>query len=126
MEGNMNFVEAIQSGIRNYVGFSGRAQRSAFWYWCLFAFLVGIAAQFVDAAIARGSEYGPATAITGLALFLPGLAVSIRRLHDLGKSGWFFLLILIPLIGAVILLIWFCMRGTIGPNNYGPDPLPQA
>ena len=62
----------------------------------------------------------------GLALFLPGLAVSIRRLHDLGRSGWYFLLILIPLIGTIILLIWFCMRGTVGPNQYGPDPLQQA
>ena len=119
----MNFVEAIQSGFRNYVGFSGRARRSEFWYWSLFAFLLSIVAGFIDAAIAPGNEYGPVTAIMGLALFLPGLAVSIRRLHDLGRSGWYFLLILIPLIGAIILLIWFCLRGTVGPNQYGPDPL---
>ena len=122
----MNFIEAIQSGFRNYVGFSGRAPRSEFWYWYLFAVLLGIVAGLIDAAIAPGSEYGPVTAIMGLALFLPGLAVSIRRLHDLGRSGWYFLLILIPLIGGIILLIWFCMRGTVGPNQYGPDPLQQA
>ena len=61
--------------------------------------------------------------IAALALFLPGLAVSIRRLHDRDKSGWWVLLAFIPLIGAIILLIWFIMRGTQGPNRFGPDPL---
>lgn len=121
----MNFIEAIQSGFRNYVGFKGRAQRSAFWYWALFAFLVGIACALIDAAIAPGSQFGPLSTIAELALFLPGLAVSIRRLHDRDKSGWLYLLILIPLVGAIILLVWFCQRGTIGPNRFGPDPLDQ-
>jgi uncharacterized membrane protein YhaH (DUF805 family) len=85
--------------------------------------LVSIATRLIDLAIAPGSEYGLLSGIAGLALFLPGLAMSIRRLHDRDKSGWLFLLILIPFVGAIILLIWYCMRGTIGPNRFGPDPL---
>jgi uncharacterized membrane protein YhaH (DUF805 family) len=119
----MGFIEAIQSGFRNYVNFNGRASRSEFWYWVLFAIIVAVAASIIDSIVAPDSAYGPVSSLSGLALFLPGLAVSVRRLHDLDKSGWFLLLHFIPLIGSVILLIWFCMRGTVGPNRFGPDPL---
>jgi uncharacterized membrane protein YhaH (DUF805 family) len=118
----MNFAEAIQSGFRNYVGFTGRAARSEFWFWVLFVFLVTIAAEFLDAML-FAQQFGLLSGIVTLALFLPGLAVSVRRLHDRDKSGWFVLLYFIPLIGFIILLIWYCMRGTIGPNRFGPDPL---
>jgi uncharacterized membrane protein YhaH (DUF805 family) len=118
----MGFVEAISSGFSNYVGFSGRAPRSAYWFWTLFTILLYIVTIIIDMAILR-SEFRPLTTIAQLALFLPSLAVAIRRLHDRDKSGWFFLLVLIPLVGAIILLIWFCQRGTIGPNRFGPDPL---
>jgi uncharacterized membrane protein YhaH (DUF805 family) len=121
----MNFAEAIQSGFRNYVGFSGRAARSEFWFWVLFAVLVGIATQVLD-GILFGQQFGILSGIGALALFLPGLAVSVRRLHDRDKSGWFVLLYFIPLIGFIILLIWYCMRGTIGANRFGPDPLQSA
>jgi uncharacterized membrane protein YhaH (DUF805 family) len=119
----MSFTEAIKSGFQNYVGFSGRAARSEFWYWVLFAILVSIVTNLIDLAISPGAQYEPLTALAGLALFLPGLAVSIRRLHDRDKSGWFYLLIFIPLVGAIILLVWFCQRGTVGSNRFGPDPL---
>lgn len=65
-------------------------------------------------------------ALTALGLFLPNLAVAIRRLHDLNKSGWSYLLVLIPLVGPIILLVFYCKEGTHGSNNYGPDPKGQA
>jgi len=61
--------------------------------------------------------------IVSLGLFLPGLAVAVRRLHDRNKSGWWFLIILISFIGVIVLIIWFVGRGDSGQNNYGPDPL---
>ena len=119
----MNFTEAIASGFRNYVGFSGRAPRSEYWYWFLFAVLVNIAATIVDAILFSRADVGPIGLIVGLALFLPGLAVGVRRLHDLDRSGWWILIVFIPIVGVIILLVWACMRGTLGPNRFGPDPL---
>src|SRR3954468_14824563 len=118
----MSFVEAIQSGFSNYVNFSGRAARSEYWYWVLFVVLLSIVTNIIDAVISS-SGIGILSAIVSLALFLPGLAVGIRRLHDLDKSGWWTLLIFIPLVGAIILIVWACTRGTMGPNRFGPDPL---
>jgi uncharacterized membrane protein YhaH (DUF805 family) len=121
----MDFVGAIQSGFRNYVTFSGRASRSEFWYWTLFAVLVTSAGGIVDAALFRDSESGLAGPLVSLALFLPGLAVSARRLHDRDRTGWW-LLLYVTIIGGIVLLVWYCMRGTPGPNRYGPDPLGYA
>ena len=120
----MGFGEAIQSGFRNYVGFNGRASRSEYWYWVLFAFLVNIAANIVDRSLGGGmSTVGLLGGIVALALLLPNIAIGIRRLHDRDKSGWWLLLIFIPLIGAIILIIWFIIRGTPGPNRFGEDPV---
>jgi uncharacterized membrane protein YhaH (DUF805 family) len=120
----MGFTEAISSGFRNYVNFSGRAARSEFWFWVLFSILVSIAAGIIDFGL-FGIRDGvsPISSLTSLALFLPGLAVSVRRLHDTDRSGWWILLFLIPLIGAIVLLVWYCSRGTPGGNRFGPDPL---
>ncbi len=115
----MGFVDAIKSGFNNYVGFSGRACRSEYWFWLLFWVLAAIVATVIDAALGLGFV----SALVALGLFLPSLAVAIRRLHDLDKSGWWILLSLIPLIGAIILIVWFCTKGTTGPNRFGPDPL---
>lgn len=119
----MNFGEAIQSGFQNYVNFSGRAQRSAYWYWALFAFLASIAGAVIDAILFgyRPEGLNPIQTIIGLALLLPGLAVSIRRLHDLNRTGWWFLIIFTG-IGAILLIIWYCWKGTEGANRFGPDP----
>ena len=122
----MNFADAVKSGFQNYVTFSSRAARSQYWYWALFCILVGIGSVVIDAALFSQSYMRPVNAIAELVLFLPTLAVSIRRLHDLDHSGWWFLLIFIPLIGGIWLLVWFCMRGTVGPNRFGPDPLGAA
>jgi uncharacterized membrane protein YhaH (DUF805 family) len=122
----MNFVDAIKSGFHNYVRFSGRAARSEYWYWLLFCILIGIVSVLIDAVLFPHSDVGPINTIAELIVLLPTLAVSIRRLHDLDRSGWWFLLVLIPIIGGIWLFVWFCMRGTIGPNRFGPDPLGAA
>ena len=118
----MNFMQAITSGFQNYVNFSGRAIRSEYWFWTLFALLVSIVASILDYLIFPHMDISPLNSLTGLALFLPGLAVSVRRLHDLDRTGWW-LLILLTIIGGILLLVWFCMRGTVGSNRFGPDQL---
>jgi uncharacterized membrane protein YhaH (DUF805 family) len=114
----MNFVEAIQSGFRNYVTFSGRAARSEFWFWMLFAFLANIAGAIVDAVIGLGFI----SLLASLALVLPGRAVSARRLHDIDRTAWWLLLSL-TFIGIILLIVWDCMKGTTAPNRFGPDPI---
>jgi uncharacterized membrane protein YhaH (DUF805 family) len=123
----MNFGEAIASGFRNYVTFSGRAARSAFWYWALFALIVGIVTQILDRAIFPDSEapLGPINAIANIVLFLPYLAVGVRRLHDIDRTGWWYLLCFTG-VGVILLIVWACQRGTAGANRFGPDPLPPA
>jgi uncharacterized membrane protein YhaH (DUF805 family) len=115
----MGFGQAISSGFSNYVNFSGRACRSEYWYWILFIIIADIVAGIIDYAI--GIQV--VTSLFGLATLLPNLAVAIRRLHDLDRTGWWIFIGLIPLVGWIILIIWYCTRGTAGPNRFGPDPL---
>ena len=118
----MTFVQAIQSGFANYLNFSGRAIRSEYWYWVLFAMLGGLATEIVDSAIfASHSSVSPLNGVFDLLIFLPGLGLGIRRLHDINRSGWW-ILITLTLIGVFLLLYWACQRGTPGPNRFGPDP----
>jgi uncharacterized membrane protein YhaH (DUF805 family) len=70
-----------------------------------------------------GLAYGYAYILVALGLLLPSLSVLVRRLHDTDRSGWYYWIVLIPLIGSIVLLVWFCSRGTEGSNTYGPDPL---
>lgn len=121
----MNFQQAIASGFQNYATFAGRAARSEYWYWTLFAILVGAVAAILDAAFFPDLDARPLHSLASLALFLPGLAVSVRRLHDIDRTGWWMLIVL-TVIGLILLLVWFCLRGTPGPNRYGADPLEPA
>jgi uncharacterized membrane protein YhaH (DUF805 family) len=126
MEGGaMGFTDAIKTGFQKYIGFSGRAARSEYWYWVLFVILVQIVAWLIDMTLFGFNTTGvnPIGALASLALFLPGLAVSIRRLHDIDRVGWWVLLALIPIVGAIVLIYWACLRGTVGANRFGPDPL---
>jgi uncharacterized membrane protein YhaH (DUF805 family) len=88
----MTFSDAIPAGFRNYVNFTGRASRSEFWYWVLFAFLVSIAAGIIDFALFPEAEVSPISILVSLGFFLPNLSVAVRRLHDLetaaGGSCW--------------------------------------
>jgi uncharacterized membrane protein YhaH (DUF805 family) len=115
----MGFGEAITAGFQNYVNFSGRSQRSAFWWWALFTAILAIVAAAVDGMLETVIVYP----IVVLGFLLPNLAVQIRRLHDTDRSGWFILLSFIPLVGAIILLVWYCQKGTEGANRFGADPL---
>jgi uncharacterized membrane protein YhaH (DUF805 family) len=118
----MNFTEAIKSGFSNYVNFTGRAARSEFWYWALFTFIVGIVVDIVDYGFGSGS--GLIGELWGLATLLPNLAVGARRLHDTDRSGFWLFLGFLPLIGLIVLIVWWCLKGTDGSNQYGADPLP--
>jgi uncharacterized membrane protein YhaH (DUF805 family) len=118
----MSFQEAIASGFRNYVGFSGRASRSAYWYWALFALICGIVTAIIDALIFAGNSMSPLNSLFNLAIFLPSLAVAVRRLHDIGRTGWW-LLISLTVIGLIVLIVFFCQKSDVGPNQYGAPPL---
>lgn len=105
----MDFKTAIRTCIDKYATFSGRASRSEFWWFVLFGFLVNLAASVLDAAI-FGSGDGaaqPIAALTSLSILLPNLAVAVRRLHDIGRSGWWLLIVLIPILGTLILIWWW-------------------
>ena len=102
-------LDAVKTCFRKYVDFTGRARRPEFWWFALFSFVVGIVAGMIGQWL---------NSLVSLALLLPSLAVGTRRLHDIGKSGWFQLLWFIPIIGWAILIYWF-VQPTGGPNQYG-------
>ncbi|WP_348812268.1 DUF805 domain-containing protein [Flavobacterium maritimum] len=109
----------------NYANFSGRARRSEYWYYTLANTILAILAMILDnvAGLAFGNiGYGPLYSVIALGTIIPGLAVLVRRLHDVGKSGWFFFIILIPIIGSIWLLVLLCTEGESGTNQYGADP----
>jgi uncharacterized membrane protein YhaH (DUF805 family) len=123
----MDFTTAVSSVLSKYVGFQGRARRSEYWWWALASFLIALVAEvldrFVDPAPPGAVLYlGLIYKLTALALFLPSLAVGVRRLHDTDRSGFWFFIALVPIVGAILLLVWFCMKGTSGTNRFGPDP----
>ncbi|MDZ5663501.1 DUF805 domain-containing protein [Nocardioides sp. S-58] len=120
----MDFMTAVRTCLSKYVDFSGRARRSEYWYFALFNFLVGIVTSILDAILGTGyddSTGGLFNTLGALALLLPSLAVGVRRLHDTGRSGWWILLGLIPLIGWIILIVWFCTDSK-PDNQWGPNP----
>ncbi len=122
----MNFGQAVSSGFRNYVGFSGRACRSEFWFWTLFVYGVSFGLALLLPAVGFGFQFAVIGNIFSLVVLLPNIAVSARRLHDLDKSGWWLLLFFIPLIGTIILIVWFVGKGSDGDNRFGSDPLRGA
>ena len=115
----MGFTEAIQTCFSKYATFSGRARRSEYWYFFLcYTILTGILSF-----LARNSTVlGYVSGVIEIALFIPMLAVSVRRLHDIGKSGWFYLIGLIPLVGLIIMIVWYVRDSDPGQNMYGPNP----
>jgi uncharacterized membrane protein YhaH (DUF805 family) len=114
----------------NYSNFKGRARRSEYWYFALANGIIFTLLIVIGTIIGTVLDDVITGAIIGYVLFglytlatlLPGLAVVARRLHDVGKSGWFYLVAFIPFIGGIWILILFCTEGTQGPNQYGPDP----
>lgn len=114
----MSFTDSIKSVFSQYVGFKGRARRSEYWWFALFNIIVGV----VISLIVRLTGWNFLSILYSLAVLLPGIAVAVRRLHDIGKSGWFYLFAFIPLVGSIILLVWFCKDSEPGANAYGPNP----
>lgn len=119
--------------LKNYATFSGRARRSEYWYFALFNVIFAVAAMMLDKAFGTNftleTAAGPVDLFYGyvyvlylLFIFLPSLAVLIRRLHDVGKSGWFVLISLIPLVGAIWILVLLCSDSIPGQNQYGLNP----
>ncbi|GAA1983055.1 DUF805 domain-containing protein [Isoptericola halotolerans] len=129
----MSFGEAIKTVFSKYATFSGRARRSEYWFWALFMVLVAIVLSIfvsatggleIDTATMTpvfGATYFVAT-LVNLALLLPTIAVTVRRLHDQDKSGFWYFIVFVPFVGPIILLVFMFLEGTRGPNQFGPDP----
>jgi uncharacterized membrane protein YhaH (DUF805 family) len=127
--------------LKRYADFSGRSRRKEYWMFILFVIIGSIVFSGLDAALGLGGgvsrySYGGAgvvgagagmrggilNGIFSLAIVIPSIAVAARRLHDIDKSGWWMLIGIIPLIGWIIVIVWYCTDGTRGPNRFGPDP----
>lgn len=119
----MTFKEAVKTClIDKYATFSGRATRSEYWYSVLFGYLVAMLIVIFGMFNESPEVIIVLYSILSLILLIPSLAVCIRRLHDTGRSGWWYLLVLIPYIGAIALLIIFCLNSD-DDNKYGPNPV---
>lgn len=118
-EANYGIMDWFKKGLRNYANFSGRAQRKEYWYFVLVQMGLVIIAMILDAIIFN-SEIGLFYIVVALGLFLPGLAVTIRRLHDTSRSGWWFLISILPLIGSIILLVFLASDTKFETNQWGP------
>lgn len=119
----VSFGEAVQRAIiENYCNFNGRASRSEYWFFALFNFIISFVLGFLTGLTGGATFLTVLTYIISLALLLPGLGLSVRRLHDINRSGWWVLIGLIPLVGAIILIIWFAKESDPVENQYGPVP----
>ncbi|MBO6015636.1 MAG: DUF805 domain-containing protein [Lachnospiraceae bacterium] len=114
----MEIVNNYVSVLKNYVAFSGRARRREYWLYVLANFIVSL----VISVIAGILHLPILSTIYALGVMLPGIAVCVRRLHDTGKSGLWLLLAFVPLIGGIVLLVFFCSDSEVGTNDFGPNP----
>jgi uncharacterized membrane protein YhaH (DUF805 family) len=111
--------------LKKYADFSGRARRKEYWFFVLFYIIILIALMILDGFVGTniaGAGFGILTGIYMLAVLIPGIAVSVRRLHDTGRSGWWLLIDLVPLVGAIVLLVFMVIDSQPGQNAYGPSP----
>ena len=119
--------------LRKYADFQGRARRSEFWLFWLFCFVVGFVLQMVGGMMGGAADpsnpmamysspAGIVLLLFWLAVLIPSIAVAVRRLHDTNRSGWWLLIALIPFIGALVLLVFYVLPGTVGSNKFGEDP----
>lgn len=115
------FVGALKDGFARYVDFKTRSTRSQYWWFTLWSIIFGIVTGIIDVALGMG-DTGPIGMISSLVLFLPSIAVAIRRLHDIGRSGWWMLLVFIPLIGWIVLIVFYCTKSEGTANRWGPEP----
>ena len=112
--------------LKKYADFTGRSRRKEYWSFFLLCLASAVVLSLVDGILGMGGMiggvYGPLTTLFLLALLVPSIAVGIRRLHDTDRSGWWILIALVPFVGGLILLVFYVLEGTRGPNQYGPDP----
>lgn len=112
--------------LKQYADFSGRARRKEYWMFILFNFIISVITSIIDKmmglSIREDLPFGYVSLIYALLIIIPALAVSVRRLHDIGKSGWWIFIALVPIIGGIWLLILHFTNGQAGTNEYGPDP----
>ncbi len=106
---------------KNYVNFEGRTRRKAFWMFVLFNFIVTVILSVIDGLV-FGQNASVLTGLYNLAILLPSIAIGIRRLHDIGKTGWWLLISFIPCIGTIVLIVFACTDSQPGENLYGPNP----
>jgi uncharacterized membrane protein YhaH (DUF805 family) len=110
---------------KRWLDFKGRSRRSEYWYFTLVNLIIAIVLIMIEQAIGIGggdSGNGPISSLYTLVVLVPGLAVSFRRMHDIGKSAWWLLIGLIPLLGFIVIIVWFIGAGQPGRNAYGPNP----
>lgn len=113
--------------LRQYTTFGGRSHRPEFWWFTLWSFIISLALTVAELALDIGNDWaGPLTSVYGLLVLIPTLAVGARRLHDIGRTGWWQLLLLIPLVGLIILIVWWARDGEPQPNQWGPKPFAGA
>ncbi len=133
----MSLMESIKTCFGKYITFAGRASRSEFWWFVVFIILGGVIAGMLDnmlfgprLVMLPGGGFVYSAGWVGilfvLATILPNWAVTVRRLHDIGKSGWWILIGLIPLVGIILLIVWYATAGNKGNNSYGADPLENS
>jgi len=111
--------------LKKYAVFNERARRKEYWFFFLFNVIISIALTFIDEATGSfdaKSGMGLLGGIYGLALLIPSIAVAVRRLHDTGRSGWWLFIVVIPLIGVIVLLVFLAQDSKPGKNQYGPNP----
>jgi len=109
--------------LKKYAVLSGRARRKEYWMFFLFNVIIGLVLGFIE-ALAGGP--GVIAGIYSLAVLIPGVAVFVRRLHDTGRSGWWFFIAFVPLVGGIILLVYMVQDSQQGDNQYGPNPKTAA
>jgi uncharacterized membrane protein YhaH (DUF805 family) len=115
------FVGAIKKGFRGYVVWNARSTRSEYWWWTLFAIIVAFVASIIDSVLFStdmGAGFGPVYGITSLALFLPGLSVWVRRLHDTDRSGWWTWILLVPIVGFIVTLVFALLPSKMAPTRW--------
>ncbi len=123
----MSFTDSVRTCLSKYVDFSGRARRSEYWWFALFVILAGVVGNLLDGLFGTRADYGTGVVqgLINLALLLPSLAVGVRRLHDTARTGWWILIGLVPIVGWIVLLVFYVQDS--GPHNeYGPNPKGQA
>ena len=119
----MNLVDAVKSAFTRYVDFSTRSSRSEYWWLFLSYIILVILLSFIDGFVLG---MGILPLIVMLVYFIPTLAVTVRRLHDVGRSGWWIFIALVPLVGFLIMIYWMVISGEEGDNRFGANPLGSA